>query len=257
MGVAALVLGIIAVLLAFFGGIGGIVLGIAAVILGVLGRRAAERDGLPTGSATAGLVTGIVGVVLGGLIFAACLKCASGCAEAVRGLARLGEAQATVDQIFRLEAAYYETEHLDPQGSLLPGQFVSAGPTPAKVPCQDRPLNVTQADWAAAGWGTLQFGFEGATPFQFETVATGTGKTAQVTIIVRTDPNCKGVPAEVRHRMAVDEEGRPYVQHTTFGGGPASRPGRRPLRQGPGALAPGAPPPEVEPPLPDGDERVP
>jgi len=255
MGVAALVLGIIAILLAFFGGIGGIVLGIAAVILGVLGRRTAERDGLPTGSATAGLVTGIVGIVLGGLIFAACLKCASGCAEVARGLARLGEAQATVDEIFRLEAAYYETEHLDPKGNLLPRRFVSAGPTPTKVPCQERPLNVSRADWSAGGWDTLQFGFDGATPFQFEAVASGTGKTAYVTVIVRTDPNCKGTPAELRHRMAVDEEGRPYVQHSTLGG-PASRPSRRHLRwgsgaPGPGPSGPGAPPPESEPAQPD------
>jgi hypothetical protein len=252
MGVAALVLGIIAVLLAFFGGVGGIVLGIAAVILGVLGRRAAERDGLPTGSATAGLITGIIGIVLGGLIFAACLKCASGCAEVARGIARLGEAQVTVDEIFRLEGAYYETEHVDGQGDLAAKRFLSAGPTPAKVPCQDQPVPLTPEDWRATGWGPLQFAPEGPTRFQFQTVATGTGKDATLTVIVRTDPNCKGVPAEFKQRMAIDEEGRPYVLHGAgYTAGPGSQPARRHRRPGPGPLgapAPGALPGQKAPP---------
>src|SRR5512146_2208666 len=126
MGVAALVLGIIAIVLAFFGGVGGIILGIAAVVLGVLGRRAAERDGLPQGSATAGMVTGIVGIVLGAAIFAACVSCAKGCAEVARGIARLGEARGTMEEIARLEMAHFEAERVDAKGNLLPKTYASA-----------------------------------------------------------------------------------------------------------------------------------
>ncbi|HEY3359880.1 MAG TPA: DUF4190 domain-containing protein [Polyangia bacterium] len=249
MGIAALVLGIIAIILAFFGGVGGIVLGIAAVILGVLGRRAAERDGLPTGSATAGLITGIIGIVLGGLIFAACLKCASGCAEIARGIARLGESQPTVDEIFRLEAAYYETEHADAKGDLAPRRFVSAGPTPAKVPCQEQPVVVTAEEWRAAGWEPLRFAMEGPTRFQFQAIASGEGQDAQVIVTVRTDPNCKGIPAQLNHRMIIDEEGHPTVLQSGFSSGPSSQPGR-PGHRRRGVAPFGAPRPGSEAPPP-------
>jgi hypothetical protein len=255
MGVAALVLGIIALILAFFGGVGGIILGIAAVILGVLGRRAAERDGLPTGSATAGLVTGVIGILLGGLVFAACLKCASGCAEMARDFAQLQEAQGPVDEILRRQGGFYETEHVDAKGNLAPKRFVSAGPTPAKVPCQNKPVTLTAEDWQQGGWGPLQFSLEGPTPFQFQAVATGTGPDSEVIVIVRTDPSCKGVPVEAKQRMAIDEEGHPFVQHGGFSrGAPGSQPTmrRRPGRHSrPGVLAPAPAAPEGSAPAPD------
>jgi hypothetical protein len=232
MGVAALVLGILAVFLAFFGGIGGVVLGIAAVLLGVLGRRVAEREGLPTGSATGGLVTGIIAIVLGGLVFAACLKCVGGCAEVARGFAHIGEAKTTTEAIFRLEEAYYETEHVDSQGNLLPKEFISAGPTPKTVPCTNRPVRVTAEDWRAGGWDRLQFSDPNETTrFQFEAVASGSGKDARVSVIIRTDPNCKGMPAELRETMVIDAEGRPHLEASPFGAAPASRPSR-PVRHG-------------------------
>jgi hypothetical protein len=251
MGVAALVLGIIAIILAFFGGVGGIVLGIAAVVLGVLGRRAAERDGLPQGSATAGLVTGIVGIVLGAAIFAACVKCATGCAEVARGIARLGEARVTVEEIARLESSYYEAERVDEKGNLLPKKFASAGPVPAKVPCQDKPVMVTPEEWKAAGWDKIHFGPAGPTMFQFETVSRGEDKKAQVDIIVRADPRCDGVVADFRQRIAVDDEGRPYLVQGQYGQVRGQTGYRRGVRRG---AAPGPePPPGAEAP-PDDDE---
>src|SRR3954467_8934699 len=63
-GTAALVLGILA-LLGSFTVFGGIVLGIVAIVLGVIGRRRAARgEATNRGSATAGLVLGIIGAVL-------------------------------------------------------------------------------------------------------------------------------------------------------------------------------------------------
>ena len=56
---AALVVGIVAVVLALFTGWIGSLLGVVAVVLAVLARRQVAR------SATAGLVLGIVAVVLG------------------------------------------------------------------------------------------------------------------------------------------------------------------------------------------------
>lgn len=65
MGVAALVLGILAVVLCW-SAIGGIVLGVLAIIFAIVGIRRASR-GISTnrGMSIAGLVTGIIGLIVG------------------------------------------------------------------------------------------------------------------------------------------------------------------------------------------------
>src|SRR3954468_19304952 len=71
MGTAALVLGILAVLFGFLLAPLGAVLGIVAVILGIAGRKR-FRLGMATngGAATAGIVTGVIGFLIGALITA-------------------------------------------------------------------------------------------------------------------------------------------------------------------------------------------
>ncbi|MET9697560.1 DUF4190 domain-containing protein [Streptomyces sp. NPDC006529] len=70
-GITALVLGILAVV-GCVTSVFAIVLGILAVVFGVLGRqRAARGEANNAGMALAGLILGIVGVVLGGLMLAA------------------------------------------------------------------------------------------------------------------------------------------------------------------------------------------
>ena len=74
MAIAALVIGIISIVLSFFGmGIYGAILGIVGVVLGVLGKKDPERKGM----ATAGMVCSIVGIVLGLIFWIACLGVAS------------------------------------------------------------------------------------------------------------------------------------------------------------------------------------
>ncbi len=64
-GIAALVLGIIAIVLSW-SAVGGIVFGVLAIIFAVLGmRRANQRIATNKGMSIAGLVTGIVGLVIG------------------------------------------------------------------------------------------------------------------------------------------------------------------------------------------------
>jgi membrane-bound ClpP family serine protease len=79
-GVAALVLGIIGIVFAIIPMFGitqlvAIVLGIIALILGIVGRKQASEQGLPTGTATAGIVLGIITAVLSALIYASCMYC--------------------------------------------------------------------------------------------------------------------------------------------------------------------------------------
>ncbi|MTE19371.1 DUF4190 domain-containing protein [Streptomyces sp. TRM43335] len=63
LGIAALVLGVIALLL-FWTLLGGIVLGLAAIVLGIVGRRRAKRgEATNGGMALAGAVVGGLGLV--------------------------------------------------------------------------------------------------------------------------------------------------------------------------------------------------
>ncbi|MCA1221609.1 DUF4190 domain-containing protein [Streptomyces sp. 8L] len=64
LGTAALVLGIIGVVLSWYWPV-GLVLGVLAVVFGVVGRRRVLRgEATNAGTAKAGLVLGIVGLVL-------------------------------------------------------------------------------------------------------------------------------------------------------------------------------------------------
>lgn len=73
MAVASLVLGIISIVLSFFGGInlfGGII-GIVGIVLGVYGKKNPEKKGM----ATAGLVCSIIGTILCLIFYVACVAC--------------------------------------------------------------------------------------------------------------------------------------------------------------------------------------
>lgn len=83
MGVASLVLGIVAVVAALFlGPFGwiGIITGIIGIILGVLARKKGEQV------ATAGLVLSIVGTVLASIFFIACAACTSAVAAGINSV---------------------------------------------------------------------------------------------------------------------------------------------------------------------------
>lgn len=66
MGIAAMVLGILSCCLFCLYGVVSVVLGILAVVFGIKGRKRAEQ-GLADnhGQAQAGLITGIIGIILG------------------------------------------------------------------------------------------------------------------------------------------------------------------------------------------------
>jgi hypothetical protein len=92
-GVAALVLGIIGIVFAIIPTFGitqlvAIVLGIVALVLGIVGRKSAAEQGQPTGTATAGLVLGILSTVLSVLIYASCMYCVKKVGD---GMGKVGE----------------------------------------------------------------------------------------------------------------------------------------------------------------------
>ena len=81
MGVAALVLGIIALVIGIFsaGSLGwlGAIVAILGIIFGALGRKNVEKKGV----ATAGLVCSIIGVVFCLITYVACVACIGGAAS--------------------------------------------------------------------------------------------------------------------------------------------------------------------------------
>lgn len=74
--IASLVCGIVSVVIAWFGygAIAGLAAGIVAIVLGVGVRKLNDEN---KNFATAGLITGIIGVVLSGILLV-CVICAAG-----------------------------------------------------------------------------------------------------------------------------------------------------------------------------------
>ena len=91
MALASMILGIIALVIAVFGGfvaLGwlGSICGILAIVFGVLGRK----DAANKGKATAGLICGIIAVVWGIIAYLACVACVNAAGEAAVNAAAAG-----------------------------------------------------------------------------------------------------------------------------------------------------------------------
>ncbi len=87
LSIAALVLGIIATVLAWFYlvNIAALACGIVGIILAVMGKKKAVAAGAPTGIGTAGLVLSIIGTCLAAIGFVSCtlcVACVAGAADA-------------------------------------------------------------------------------------------------------------------------------------------------------------------------------
>src|SRR4051794_36422721 len=85
MGVAALVLGIIGTLLSLVPGLflGALPFGIIAPILGIVGRKSAATNGQPTGTATAGMVLGIIATAFAVVMWVLCGMLVKGTKDAI------------------------------------------------------------------------------------------------------------------------------------------------------------------------------
>jgi hypothetical protein len=80
MATAALVLGIVTIVLVFVPGFNAtaFITGTIGVVLGAVSYKNLKDSNLSTGVATGGLVTSIIGLVLTALIYISCFICAAG-----------------------------------------------------------------------------------------------------------------------------------------------------------------------------------
>jgi len=80
MAIAALVLGIVSIVFCLIPGLNFIapILGIVGIVLAILAKKQLAEANEPTGMATGGLVTSIIGTVLGVILYLACAACATG-----------------------------------------------------------------------------------------------------------------------------------------------------------------------------------
>ena len=108
MSIAALVLGILSAIFAWWGlvlGIASLVCGIVGIVLAVKGKKAAVAAGAPTGMATAGLVLAIIGTslsVIGVIACGLCAICSAGASKEINDALNSGaldDLQNALDQI--------------------------------------------------------------------------------------------------------------------------------------------------------------
>ena len=108
MSIAALVLGILSAIFAWWGlyiGIVSLVCGIVGIVLAVKGKKAAAAAGAPTGMATAGLVLAITGTslsVIGVIACGICVVCSASATKGIEdalGSGALDDLQNALDQI--------------------------------------------------------------------------------------------------------------------------------------------------------------
>ena len=95
-GLIALILGVLAVVFSFIPVLSysAIPMAIAALILGILGRKADRQKGL----ATAGMIVGIVAIVLG-VIFSICYTCTACTAAAIDEYSQTEEGQSLLNDL--------------------------------------------------------------------------------------------------------------------------------------------------------------
>lgn len=98
MGIAALVLGILSLALAIFGGFPGVILGVLAIIFGAVGMsRAKKGRATNRGMAIAGLVLGVLGAIIGAVILFYAIRIAADCSDAVGPNASQAELDACIE----------------------------------------------------------------------------------------------------------------------------------------------------------------
>jgi hypothetical protein len=124
-------------------------------------------------------------------------------------LQRSKEASLNLRKLFDSSVSYYNEEHADRTGRVIPRQFPSgATRTPARAaPCVDgKPVALTPTDatFAASTWQALNFAVDEPHFYQYEYESAGTGTSSTFIARAIADLDCDGIEAVFERHGRVD-----------------------------------------------------
>ncbi len=121
------------------------------------------------------------------------------------------ESTQNVGARFRGAVAYFEAEHLDAAGHVLPRQFpASVGLTPDRPFCGDGLgwcFKASGRDWDHPSWVALSFALGDDHDYKYELVSRGTGTSAEFTARAHGDLDCDGVYSTFERSASVTAAG--------------------------------------------------
>lgn len=119
------------------------------------------------------------------------------------------EAVQALDRIKTGARAFFQADHYDNTGSLLPKKFpASTEWTPSKTCCKE-PGGTCASDssaWQAAGWKGLHMALTDPHRYQYRFTSKGQGQAAVFTATARGDLDCDGTWSSYSIRGRVDSE---------------------------------------------------
>jgi hypothetical protein len=132
LAVAALVLGILGIILCWFpASVLGVPLAVVGLILAIVARKRATAESIPTSLATGGLVVSVIGLVLSAASLVACVACASVFQRRAQQIAndpKFREQNAEFNEAFK--KALEEKQKQDHEQALPPPSTTPPPPSP-------------------------------------------------------------------------------------------------------------------------------
>jgi type IV pilus assembly protein PilA len=113
---------------------------------------------------------------------------------------RTSEAVLQIRKIYDGEVAYFYIENVDEEGSILPAQFISAGPNPTSPP----PGQKVSANWVDPSWGALRFALDSPVMFSYSAVSAGQRVTSSFTARANGDLDGDGTTSLFERTGSVD-----------------------------------------------------
>jgi hypothetical protein len=146
------------------------------------------------------------GLIAGGLVAVSLVSLS------LPGRRRFDASSNTLGSLYRGAVAYYEAEHLDATGKVIPRQFpASVGPTPDLPPCRGSGHTAAASvDWNHPSWVALSFAIHAEDPgraYKVELLSAGTGKSAEFTARLTGDLDCDGTYTTFERVGSVDPSG--------------------------------------------------
>lgn len=123
---------------------------------------------------------------------------------------KTSEATMNVRRMFDGAVAFYSSEQIGPDGSLLPRRFPqTTAPSPDRRFCDDGDdgFAADPSVWRQPGWQELNFAIDGGHRFQYQFISKGSGRTAEFTARALGDLDCDGVLSTFERVGFVDDEG--------------------------------------------------